>query len=110
MNRFSGKKHVYQVIHIWQFFLVFFLIIFAVFFYGIRTIDHTTHEKQLESLRNTIHQDIVHCYAVEGTYPPNLDYLKEHYGLTYDESSFFVDFTSIGSNIMPDVTIIEEGK
>lgn len=110
MNRFSSKTYFYQKIHMWQFFLVFFILIFVIFFYGIYTIDHTTRAKQYESLQNTIHEDIIHCYAVEGTYPPNLDYLKEHYGLTYDESSFFVDYTSIGSNIMPDVTIIQEGK
>lgn len=110
MNRFSGKKRFYQKIHIWQFFLCFFFILFVVFFYGINTIDQTTQAKQLDSLQKTIHQDIIHCYAVEGTYPPNLDYLKEHYGLSYDESTFFVGYTSIGSNIMPDVTIIEEGK
>jgi hypothetical protein len=34
--------------------------------------------------------------------------LKENYGLTYDEDLFFVDYQTIGSNILPDVTIIEK--
>jgi hypothetical protein len=44
---------------------------------------------------------------VEGKYPESLDYLKEHYGLTYNEDLFFVDYRVSGSNILPDVTIIE---
>ncbi len=55
-------------------------------------------------------RSITHCYAVEGTYPSSLEYLKENYGLTYDETVFFVDYQTIGSNILPDVTIIERGN
>ena len=46
------------------------------------------------------------CYALEGTYPPNLQYLEEHYGLTYDKKRFYVDYLAIGSNFFPDVTVI----
>ena len=34
------------------------------------------------------------------------DYIKEHYGLIYNEQLFFIDYQPIGSNIMPDVTIL----
>ena len=44
---------------------------------------------------------------MEGSYPESLQYLKEHYGLTYDDDKFFVDYQTLGSNIMPDVTIID---
>ena len=64
--------------------------------------------RQKESLENAITRSITHCYAVEGSYPASLDYLKENYGLTYDEDLFFVDYQTIGSNILPDVTIIEK--
>lgn len=52
---------------------------------------------------------IVYCYATEGTYPESLEDLKAHYGLTYDEDLFFVDYQTVGANIYPDVTIIEKG-
>ena len=54
-------------------------------------------------------RNITYCYAVEGAYPESLDYLKENYGLTYDENLFFVDYHIDGSNIFPDITIIERG-
>ena len=50
-----------------------------------------------------------YCYATEGTYPESLEDLKAHYGLTYDEDLFFVDYQTVGANIYPDVTIIEKG-
>lgn len=109
-NRFEDRKPVYSRIHISYFFLLFSVLAVAVFLYGINSIDRSTKSRQKESLHNTISQCVTHCYAVEGTYPPSLDYLKEHYGLIYDENTFFVDYTSIGSNLRPDITIIEKGE
>ena len=60
----------------------------------------------MESLENALNRSITQCYAVEGAYPPSLAYIKEHYGLIYDEELFYVDYQPIGSNIMPDVTIM----
>ena len=71
----------------------------------------STKKRQKESLENAIMRNITYCYTVEGTYPESLAYLKENYGLTYNEDLFFVDYRVSGSNILPDVTIIErEGK
>lgn len=54
-------------------------------------------------------RSITYCYTIEGAYPESLDYLKEHYGLVYDEDLFFVDYRVSGSNILPDITVIERG-
>ena len=108
-NRFQNQPPLYTRIHLSHFFLLFSVTAIIVFLYGINSIDHSTKVSQMESLHNTISQCVTHCYAVEGTYPPSLDYLKEHYGLIYDENSFFVDYTAIGSNLRPDITIIEKG-
>ena len=51
---------------------------------------------------------ICHCYSVEGVYPESLEYLKENYGLTYNEDLFYVDYRTTGANLIPDVTIIEK--
>lgn len=106
MNRFvyHRQKHTMSK----QFLSVgVFALIVLIFFQGISTISDGTRKRQRESLENAITRSITHCYAIEGTYPANLDYLKKNYGLTYDENLFFVDYQAIGSNILPDVTIIE---
>lgn len=66
--------------------------------------------EQKKALESAIFRDVVHCYAIEGAYPESLDYIKDNYGLTYNEELFFVDYTPIASNIMPDITIIEKAQ
>lgn len=93
----------------WFSVVIFVLIAFFVFL-AIEASGKGTIEKQQESLENALARDIVQCYAIEGTYPPSLDYLKEHYGLVYDESTFFVDYQPIAANLYPDVTVIKVSK
>lgn len=83
-----------------------FIILFVLFYSGITSVSKTNKDKQKESLETALHRSITQCYTVEGAYPPSLTYIKDHYGLTYDESLFFVDYQPIGANIMPDVTVI----
>lgn len=106
MNRF--RKHTYFSLNLlWKVFTFLLCLAFLLFFLkGIQTVDNTTSSEQAKSLEKAIRRSVVQCYAVEGTYPPSLDYLKEHYGIFYDSDLFFVDYTSIGSNIMPDITIL----
>ena len=46
------------------------------------------------------------CYALEGAYPQDFDYLAERYGAAVDESRCRVDYIYIGSNLMPDITVV----
>lgn len=106
MNRFQTSKNDFTQ-KLWNILSSTLLICFVLFFLiGLQSVTNSTTNEQLVSLERTIRKDIVHCYATEGTYPPSLDYLKDHYGLAYNEKLFFVDYISIGSNIMPDVTVI----
>lgn len=83
-------------------------VLILIFYLLIGSVSKTTIDKQEESLRNAINKNVMHCYAVEGYYPPSLDYLKEHYGLTYNEDLFVVDYRPIGSNIRPEFTILRQ--
>lgn len=106
MNRFRTHTGI-SMNFVWKLFSTLLILIFLVFFFqGIRTVDQTTSAEQAKSLEQAIRRSVAQCYAVEGTYPPSLDYLKEHYGIFYDTELFYVDYTAIGSNIMPDITII----
>lgn len=87
--------------------LIAFLLLFVLFYNGITSVSDTNIAKQRESLETALNRSIIQCYAVEGAYPPSLQYIKDHYGLIYDEELFFVDYQPIGSNIMPDVTILD---
>ena len=55
-----------------------FLVIVFVFLQGISSISEGTRKRQRESLENAIMRSVTHCYAVEGAYPADLEYLKSH--------------------------------
>lgn len=106
MNRFEeSSKFFFWIKRIKLSAVVFLTVLFATL-YGMSQMQKDTNERQIQSLNNAINRSVLQCYAVEGTYPPSLDYIKEHYGLYYNEDDFFVDYQSIGSNIMPDITVI----
>lgn len=73
---------------------------------GVSSISAQAKVSQTENLKNAIVRSAVHCYAVEGSYPESLDYIKEHYGISWDPDKYVVDYAILGSNMMPSVTII----
>lgn len=109
MNRFTRPNLGKRILESMNFSIIFFLLVIGLFLFGISSISAGTSVDQKRVLSDAIHRDVVHCYAVEGMYPPSLSYIEEHYGLSYDHEKFLVDYESIGSNIMPEVTIIERG-
>ena len=66
--------------------------------------------ESLEVVRRSLDRAVVECYALEGFYPPNLAYLKEHYGISIDETIYYVDYFYLGSNLMPDITVLPVSK
>ena len=84
MNRFQKKNTFSPGRLILLVSIMLFLLIFLLFYRGVSSISRTASDQQTENLRLAIQRSAVHCYAVEGVYPESLDYLKEHYGITYD--------------------------
>ena len=80
--------------------------IFILFILQIQNITHLTKQQQRINLEKAISRDIIQCYALEGYYPPDLNYIEEHYGLTYNKSEIFIDYQIEGENIKPTFTII----
>lgn len=85
-----------------------FLGILAGFFLAMSSLDQKTQAEQKKSLEQALMRNVVYCYATEGFYPPGMDYLKEHYGVSYDEDRYLVDYRVEGSNLMPSITVIEK--
>ena len=44
---------------------------------------------------------------MEGAYPNDLEYLRSHYGLAYDQSRYIVRYDAFGSNLMPSISVLE---
>ena len=65
-------------------------------------------ERARQATEDAVRRATVSCYAIEGFYPPSLEYLCEHYGVSMDER-FVVEYEAFGGNIMPQVTVIFRG-
>ena len=60
-----------------------------------------------ERLEEALRRTAVSCYACEGVYPPDVAYMQEHYGLQYDKTAYTVRYELFASNLMPDITVLE---
>lgn len=74
---------------------------------AVDSLDSGRSEEDLRQLEETLRRSCVACYAAEGVYPPDLDYLKEHYGLQIDEERYTVKYSAFAENLMPDITVLE---
>jgi hypothetical protein len=56
-------------------------------------------------LSDAIIRSAVQCYAIEGFYPPDIEYLENNYGLLVDHDKYFVSYRVFASNIIPEVDV-----
>ncbi|MCR5719586.1 MAG: hypothetical protein K6F84_03385 [Lachnospiraceae bacterium] len=87
-----------------------FVVLFSLFVKGVANVEKTTYEKEDEQLKAAVQRGITECYSLEGAYPKDIDYLCDHYGLTYNKDSFLVDYYYFGGNISPEYEVIRKSK
>ena len=61
-----------------------------------------------QTIETSIEKSLIHCYAIEGAYPPTIDYLVDNYGVVLQEERYFYYYEFIGSNIRPIVKVQEK--
>ena len=78
-----------------------------VFTAAVTSLNHGRREEGRQQLEDALRRTAVAVYAAEGSYPPDLDYMQEHYGIRIDEEQYKVVYEVIASNLMPDITVLE---
>lgn len=68
------------------------------------------NDSETEMVRTAVKNAALTCYAVEGAYPQELQYLTDNYGLLVDSERYIVSYDAFASNIMPDIRVLERGK
>ena len=91
-----------------RFFVSLLLAIFALLalLYAVGTIRTQSEAEAQRQLERSLYRAAVSCYALEGRYPPDLDYLREGYGILVDETRYQVFYEAFGDNMMPDITVL----
>lgn len=77
------------------------------FLVSLTNLDSGRREEGKLRLEEAIRRSAVACYAVEGIYPPDLEYLQQYYGLQIDDSKYLVIYEAFAENLMPDITVQE---
>ncbi|MDL2215663.1 hypothetical protein LJB77_01100 [Ruminococcaceae bacterium OttesenSCG-928-N02] len=107
MNRFAPTNKKRHAGGIWATALTFALAC-AGLLWGAGTFA-SANQTDAATLEQAITRAAVHCYALEGAYPPDMAYLQEHYALQYNQQRFIVDYQCFAQNLMPDITVLVLG-
>ena len=78
----------------------------AALLWGLRAISRGSSAAGLAAAQNALRRSVMQCYAIEGFYPPDVGYLKEHYGLSINESAYLIHYRVIGANLLPEMTVL----
>lgn len=85
---------------------VVFGLMVGLFLNGVSVFLGRAETEGAETLRSAIRRSCVQCYAIEGRYPPSVEYLEEQYGIQIDRERYNVFYNGFASNIMPEITVI----
>ena len=99
-SSFTGRLAPYIV-----FIIIFLLVLFFVLT-GFREASRASDAEGLRIAEASIRRAVISCYASEGKYPPDFEYLKENYGVRIDESKYIVHYSIFADNIMPDIAVL----
>lgn len=88
---------------------VVFLLLVLLFVFALVTTARESAERETEVLDGALRRAIVTCYAVEGRYPPSLDYIDQNYGVSVDETQYAVFYDVFAANVMPTVQVSRIG-
>lgn len=85
--------------------LPFILIALILLIKGVSGYGATNDALTKGNVQKIVETYAVQCYASEGSYPPDLQYLVDNYGLILDEERFIYEYDIFASNVMPEILI-----
>ena len=89
--------------------IAIFVVLILSFVLLINGITTKNNGRELQIVRDAVKNAALTCYAVEGVYPDDLEYLREHYHLSYNEEKYHVFYEPLASNLMPFIKVAERG-
>lgn len=68
-------------------------------------VSHGQDRERVSLLSDAVRKAAVQCYAIEGYYPTDIEYLEKNYALIVDRNRFFIYYEAFASNIMPRIDV-----
>ncbi len=88
--------------------LALMLLIALLMLSGLSRISRAKSTEDTLQLTDALRRGAVACYAQEGFYPPDIDFLVEYSGILWDQDRYWIHYEIFASNLMPDITVIEK--
>ena len=89
--------------------ILIFVALIVAFVLLVNNITNKGSNREMDIVRDAVKNASLTCYAVEGMYPDDLSYLREHYNLSYNEEKYIVYYEPFASNLMPSIKVAERG-
>ena len=68
-------------------------------------LNQKSREAGLRVAAQAMDRAVRQCYALEGAYPPDLQYLADNYGLLLHEDRYVYLYEAVGGNIPPIIKV-----
>lgn len=93
----------------WVLSILIFSAMLGLFWHGFGVVSSANRSEGKETLLASLRRAAVCCYSAEGAYPPSVEYMEAHYGVSVNHQQYAVQYELAGSNIMPSITVYEKG-
>ena len=89
--------------------LAVFAALIIVFCVLVMSITNKGNDREIDLVRAAVKNAALTCYSVEGVYPDDIEYLRENYGLAFNDERYVVFYDAFASNLMPSIRVVEKG-
>ena len=89
--------------------MALFVLVIGVLLMGFNNAFSVVNDSDLSRVKQNIKDGIVECYAIEGKYPESIEYLKDNYGVYFDDKSYQIHYRYLGLNMMPEFDVFIKG-
>ena len=90
--------------------ILVFVALIIVFVALVNNITGKGNRREMDIVKDAVKNATLTCYAVEGMYPDDLNYLIEHYNLSYNKDRYIVYYEPLASNVIPSIKVVERGS
>ena len=67
-------------------------------------------EMQCRAIEQAISAAMLQCYALEGSYPPDVNYLAENYGVIINRELYYYHYEVFASNVRPEISVTPRNR
>ena len=97
----THKRHVGKIAVI----VVLAAVAVALFVFAETRIPADTHSQTEQSIKASIEQAAMQCFAIEGAYPASLVHLENEYNVVVNRNEYIVTYTCFASNLKPQIEV-----